>query len=131
MYSVSVANSIPPPSSFIRLRAGVIRIGLPSMQVKKLKSSANKIGSKSCIWSNSNAPGTQSNQVGRIPLSHFQPSPLWGNKNWPPSMKVEKVENFHNKKGLKRYRVLVLEWTLFWFWMACRVTCLTFLRIRK
>ena len=26
---------------------------------------------------------------------------LWGNKNWPPSMKVKKVENFQNKSGLK------------------------------
>ena len=25
---------------------------------------------------------------------------LWGNRNWPPSMKVEKIENFHNKRGL-------------------------------
>ena len=25
---------------------------------------------------------------------------LWGNKNWPPSMKVEKMETFHNKCGL-------------------------------
>ena len=26
---------------------------------------------------------------------------LWGNKNWPPSMKVKKLENFGNKSGLK------------------------------
>ena len=26
---------------------------------------------------------------------------LWGNKNWPPSMKVKKVENFLEKMGLK------------------------------
>ena len=25
---------------------------------------------------------------------------LWGNKNWPPSMKVEKLEKFFNKMGL-------------------------------
>ena len=24
---------------------------------------------------------------------------LWGNKNWPPSMKVKKMENFRNKSG--------------------------------
>ena len=23
----------------------------------------------------------------------------WGNKNWPPSMKVKKLENFQNKSG--------------------------------
>ena len=63
----------------------------PSMKVKKLENLGNKIGSKGCIWSNLNAPCNQSTQVGRIPLSHFQPSPLWGNKNWPPSMKVKKL----------------------------------------
>ena len=26
---------------------------------------------------------------------------LWGNKNWPPSMKVKKLEIFQNKRGLK------------------------------
>ena len=26
---------------------------------------------------------------------------LWGNKNWPPSMKVKKLENFWNKRGLE------------------------------
>ena len=25
---------------------------------------------------------------------------LWGNKNWPPSMKVKKLEKFWNKSGL-------------------------------
>ena len=40
-------------------------------------------------------------QVGRNPFSHFQPPPLWGNKNWPPSIKVEKFENLINKIGLK------------------------------
>ena len=25
----------------------------------------------------------------------------WGNKNWPPSMKVEKLENFQDKSGSK------------------------------
>ena len=26
---------------------------------------------------------------------------LWGNKNWPPSMKVQKIENWQNEMGLK------------------------------
>ena len=26
---------------------------------------------------------------------------LWGNKNWPPSMKVKKLENFQEVKGAK------------------------------
>ena len=25
---------------------------------------------------------------------------LWGNKNWPPSMKVKMMENLQNKRGL-------------------------------
>ena len=36
----------------------------------------------------------------RIPFSHFLPSPLWGNKNWPPRIKVKKLENLGNKIGL-------------------------------
>ena len=51
-----------------------------------------------------NVPGTEN------PLSHtvleldefpYPPTPLWGNKNWPPSMKVKKMEIFQNKRGLK------------------------------
>ena len=26
---------------------------------------------------------------------------LWGNKKWPPSMKVQQIENYQNKMGLK------------------------------
>ena len=29
------------------------------------------------------------------------PLPIIGNKNWPPSIKVKKLENFQNKIGLK------------------------------
>ena len=38
-------------------------------------------------------------QVGRIPFSHFPPSSLWCNKNWPPSMKVKNLQNFRNIIG--------------------------------
>ena len=126
------------------------------MKVKKLKNLSNKIGSIGCKWSNLNAPGTQSTQVGRVPFSIFTPPfsgviriglpawkwkswkiwatilaqlvakgptwmpqapnvpihsggenfpfpfsalPLWGNKNWPPSMKVKKLKNLSNKIG--------------------------------
>ena len=31
----------------------------------------------------------------------IRPPALWGNKNWPPSMKVKKLEIFCNKRGLK------------------------------
>ena len=33
-------------------------------------------------------------------IPHFPLLALWGNKNWPPIMKVEKMENFHFKRGL-------------------------------
>ena len=32
--------------------------------------------------------------------STFSPLALWGNKNWPPSMKRKKLENFQNKRRL-------------------------------
>ena len=49
-------------------------------------------------WSNWNAPGTQSclsliQFMGWV-IPHFQFLAFWGNKNWPPSMKVEKLERF-------------------------------------
>ena len=76
----------------------------PSMKVKKLDNSQNKSGSTGCKWSSLNAPGTEN------PLSHpllglgefqFLLLALWGIKNWPPSMKVKKLENFQNQRGLK------------------------------
>ena len=33
-------------------------------------------------------------------IPHFPLLALWDNKNWPPSIKVKKVENFRNKMGL-------------------------------
>ena len=51
----------------------------------------NKMGLKCCIWSSLNAPGTEN------PLCHpflglgefrFSLLAVWGNKNWPPSMRV-------------------------------------------
>ena len=44
--------------------SGVIRIGLPSMKVKKFETFQNKRGSTCCKWPNLNAPGTQT------PLHH-------------------------------------------------------------
>ena len=34
-------------------------------------------------------------------ISLFSLLDLWGNKNWPPSMKVKMMEKFLNKRGLK------------------------------
>ena len=51
-----------------------------------------------------NAPGTE------FPLFHhflddsFVPFSAWGNKNWPPSIKVKKLENFGNKIGLREWK---------------------------
>ena len=44
--------------------SGVIRIGLPSMKVKKFETFQKKRGSTCCKWPNLNAPGTQT------PLHH-------------------------------------------------------------
>ena len=32
-------------------------------------------------------------------IPHLPLLALWGNKNWPPSMKVQKLKMFHNKMG--------------------------------
>ena len=47
--------------------SGVIRIGLPSMKVKKFETFQNKRGSACCKWPNLNTPGTQTPQYHPIP----------------------------------------------------------------
>ena len=47
--------------------SGVIRIGLPSMKVKKFETFQNKRGSTCCKWPNLNAPGTQTPLYHPIP----------------------------------------------------------------
>ena len=68
-----------------------------SIKVKQFKNLRNIIGANGCKWSNLNAPGTQN------PLScpFLSLLALWGNKNWPPRMKVKKLQNLWNKIGLK------------------------------
>ena len=60
-----------------------------------------------CKWSSLNDPETEN------PLSHsllglhdslFPLLAIWGNKNWLSSMKVNKLENFLNKRGLKEFK---------------------------
>ena len=72
-----------------------------------------------CQWSSFNTLSTENPLshsflgFGEIPFPIIGPHSLLGlgefpfpiigplgNKNWPPSMKVEKLENFHNKSGL-------------------------------
>ena len=57
--------------------SGVIRIGLPSMKVKKFETFQNKRGSTCCKWPNLNTPGTQT------PLHH--PIPELTKPNLTPS----------------------------------------------
>ena len=68
------------------------------MKVKKLEIFENKNGSKACKWSRLNGPGTEiSLSHSILELDEFPfpiINPLWGNKNWPPIMKVKMIENF-------------------------------------
>ena len=72
--------------------------------MKKLEFYENKSGLKGCQWSNVNGPGTET------PLSHpflklgeplFPLLALWGNKKWPPSMKVKNLENYQKVRCAK------------------------------
>ena len=76
----------------------------PSMKVNKLKIFKNKRGLMGCKWSSLNAPGTEnpfSHSILKLDESPFPLLALWGNKNWPPSIKMEKLENFQSKTGLR------------------------------
>ena len=72
--------------------------------MKKFENLENKIGLTGCKWSSLNAPGTENSlsypflELGEFP---FLILALWGNKNWPPSIKVKKFENYQNKSGSK------------------------------
>ena len=72
----------------------------------------NKLGLKGCKWSSLNAPGTHtplSHSVLELHFSLFSLLALWGNKNWPPSIKVQEMENSMNKLGLKCCKVSSLN----------------------
>ena len=72
------------------------------MNVKKLEKSGNKSGFMACKWSSLYAPGTENPifysglELGEFPFPIISP---WGNKNWPPSMKVEKMEILQDKRS--------------------------------
>ena len=75
----------------------------PRMKVQQIGNCQNKMGLKGCKWSSLNAPGTQtplSHSVLEMDFSLFSLAALWGNRNWPPSMKVRQIENELNKIGL-------------------------------
>ena len=57
-----------------------------------------------CKWSSLNATGTEnplSHSILKLDESPFSVISPLGYKNWPPSMKVKKLEKFCNKSGLK------------------------------
>ena len=73
-------------------------------KVKQIEHFQNKMGLKDCKWSSLNAPGTQtplSHSFLDLEISLFSLLALWGNKNWPPSIKMRDIKIFHNKMGLK------------------------------
>ena len=77
----------------------------PSMKVQQMENFKNIMGLKGYKkWSSLNAPGTEiplSHSVLELDFSLFSLLALWGNKNWPPSIKVKQIENCQNKTGLK------------------------------
>ena len=48
-------------------------------------------------------------QVGRIPFPHFQPSSLWGNKNWAPQYKDVEVGKFKEQNWLNRLQMVQFD----------------------
>ena len=48
-------------------------------------------------------------QVGRILFSHFQPSSLWGSKNWVPQYKDVEVGKFREQNLLNRLQMVQFE----------------------
>ena len=82
--------------------SGVIRMGLPVWRWKIWKSS----GTKWAQWA-SNGPVWMPQALKTLFLIHFWGwenslfplLALWGNKNWLPSMKVEKLQIYGNKSG--------------------------------
>ena len=79
-----------------------------SIKMKHIKNCQYKMGLKGCKWSTlnvPNVPGTQtplSQSVLELDFSLI--SSLWGNKNWPPSIKIKQIENGQNKMGLKGWK---------------------------
>ena len=71
------------------------------MKVKKLGNFQNKRGLMGCKWSSLNAPATENPlSLPLLGLEEF-PFPIigsLGDKNWPLSMKVKKLENYQNKR---------------------------------
>ena len=84
--------------------SGVIRLGSPVWRWKSWKNFRTKVAQQ-----DANGPVWMPQALKTLCLIHFWGwmnslfplLALWGNKNWPPSMKVKKLENFQNLKGAK------------------------------
>ena len=78
--------------------SGVIRIGHQYKSgINEKTSEQNWLNRLHAKWSSLNVTGTEIPshiQVVRIPFSHFQPSSLWGNKNWPPVYR-DRLKSMH------------------------------------
>ena len=91
-----------PPSNY--WPSGVIRIGLPVWKwkwwkiswIKEVQRDAN--GS---VWIPKALKTLSLIYFWGWENSTFHLLALWGNKNWPPSMKVKKLENFQEVRGAK------------------------------
>ena len=86
----------------------------PSMKVKKLKIFWNKMGSMGCKGSSLNTPGTENSLCHSILKLDESPFPIWGNKNWPPSIKFKKLKTFWNKNGLNGLQMVQFECPRHW-----------------
>ena len=70
---------------------------------RAIENCQDKMGLNGWKWSSLNAPGTHtplSHSILELDSSLFSLLAHWANKNWPPSMKVQQIENCQNKIGL-------------------------------
>ena len=84
--------------------SGVIRIGLPVWKWKTCKNMETKVaywGANCPVWMPQALETLCLIQFWSWKNSLFPLLALWGNKNWPPSMKVKKLQKYQNKSGLK------------------------------
>ena len=84
----------------------------PYIKVKQIEIFLNKMSLKGCKRSSLNAPGTLT------PLSHsllgfgdfpFSALAIWGNKNWPPSLKVKQM-GLNGPNGPKGMQILQFKY---------------------
>ena len=84
--------------------SGVIKIGLPVWKWKSRKSFGTKWAQRAAnipVWMPQALKHLYLIQFWNWENSLFSLLALWGNKNWPPSITMREIENFHNKMGLK------------------------------